>query len=248
MVDNIISGRNPVLEALKAGRPVGKILLARNIERHSIIAEIIHLAQERGIPVEYVERPAIDHQSQTGVSQGILAYTSAHEYLDLNELLELSRKKPDPPFLVLLDGVEDPHNLGAILRTSDAAGVQGVIVRERRAVGLTPVVEKASAGAIEYVPVARVTNITQTIQVLKQHNIWVVGIDQAGDTQYTRIDYKPATAIVIGGEGKGLSDLVKKNCDFLGFIPMKGQISSLNASVAAGVVMYEVVRQREVGK
>ena len=243
-MENIIAGRNPVLEALKSGRAVGKILLAKNIERHSVIAEIIHLAGAGGIPIEYVERAVIDRQVMSGPSQGVLAYTTAREYAGLDDILAVPREKNEAPFLVLLDGIEDPHNLGAVLRTSDAAGVHGVIIRERRAVGLTPAVEKASAGAVEYVPVARVPNISQTIRVLKQNGIWVVGIDQEGDTEYTRIDYTQATAVVIGSEGKGLSDLVKKNCDFLAFIPMKGKITSLNASVAAGVVMYEVVRQR----
>ena len=162
----------------------------------------------------------------------------------LDELLLIPAARDEAPFFIILDGLEDPHNLGAILRTADASGVHGVIIREKREVGLTAAVEKASAGALEYVPVARVTNISQTIEQLKKNNIWVIGIDQDGDTNYTSIDYKPATAIVIGGEGKGLSDLVKKNCDFLGFIPMRGKLSSLNASVAAGVVMFEVVRQR----
>jgi 23S rRNA (guanosine2251-2'-O)-methyltransferase len=244
-MDNLVEGRNPVLEALRSGRPIGKIILARNIERHSIVAQIIYLAQTRDIPVEYVERTAIVRLSPSGANQGVLALTAAREYADLDELLAIPGNKNETPFLVLLDGVEDPHNLGAILRTADGAGVHGVIVRERRAVGLTPAVEKAASGAVEYVPVARVPNISQTIQTLKQHNIWVAGIDQSGDTEYTRIDYKPATAVVIGGEGQGLSELVKKNCDFLAFIPMKGKISSLNASVAAAVVMYEVARQRK---
>lgn len=244
-MDNIIEGRNPVLEALRSGRPIGKILLAGNIERHSVIAEIIHLAQTRGIPVEYVERPAISRLSLSGANQGVLAMAAAREYADLDELLAIPGNKNEKPFLVVLDGVEDPQNLGAILRTADGAGAHGVIVREKRAVGLTPAVEKASCGAVEYVPVARVANITQTIQTLKTNNIWVAGIDQSGDTEYTQIDYRPPTAVVIGGEGQGLSDLVKKNCDFLGFIPMRGKISSLNASVAAALVMYEVVRQRK---
>jgi 23S rRNA (guanosine2251-2'-O)-methyltransferase len=246
-MDNIIEGRNPVLEALRSGRPMGKILLARNIERHSAIAEILHLAQTRDILVEYVERTAIGRLSQSGNNQGVLAFTAAREYSTLDELLAIPASQKAMPFLVLLDGVEDPHNLGAILRTADGAGAHGVIVRERRAVGLTPAVDKASSGAIEYVPVARVSNISQTIQTLKQKNIWVVGIDQTADTEYTHIDYKPPTAVVIGGEGQGLSELVKKNCDFLAFIPMKGKISSLNASVAASIVMYEVVRQRMQG-
>jgi 23S rRNA (guanosine2251-2'-O)-methyltransferase len=241
---SILEGRNPVLEALRAGRPISKIFLAKNIERHSVIAEIIYIAKTKGIPLEYVERAAIDRQSETGANQGILAYTISKEYLDLDELLSISKDKNENPLYIILDGIEDPHNLGAILRTAEASGIHGVIVREKRAVGLTPIVEKASAGAIEYIPISRVTNISQTIEYLKKNNIWVVGIDQAGKTNYTRIDYKTPTAIVIGGEGKGLSDLVKKHCDFLASIPMKGKITSLNASVAAGVVMYEALDQR----
>jgi 23S rRNA (guanosine2251-2'-O)-methyltransferase len=241
---SILEGRNPVLEALRSGRPIGKIFLAKNVERHSVIAEIIHLAKTKGIPLDYVERPAIDRQSETGAHQGILAYTISKEYLELDELLTISKDKNENPLYIILEGIEDPHNLGAILRTAEASGIHGVIVREKRAVGLTPTVEKASAGATEYIPISRVTNISQTIEYLKKNNIWVVGIDQAGKTNYTRMDYKTPTAIVIGGEGKGLSDLVKKHCDFLASIPMKGKITSLNASVAAGVVMYEAFKQR----
>lgn len=243
-MDNTIEGRNPVLEALKSGRPINKILLLKNIERHGIIADILHLAQQNGVLLEYVERQAIDRLGQSGANQGIIALTAAKEYVDLDELLAIPAEKKQTAFFIVLDGLEDPHNLGAIIRTADAAGAQGVIIRERRAVGLTPVVEKASAGALEYVPVARVTNISQTIETLKKNNIWVIGIDQEGQTDYTKIDYKPATAIVIGAEGQGLSDLVRKNCDFLAAIPMRGRIASLNASVAAAVVMYEVVKQR----
>jgi 23S rRNA (guanosine2251-2'-O)-methyltransferase len=241
---SILEGRNPILEALRSGRPIGKIFLARNVERHSVIAEIIHQAQNKGIPVEYVDRAAIDRQSETGANQGIIAYTISKEYIELDELLRISKNKNENALYLVLDGIEDPHNLGAILRTAEASGMHGVIVREKRAVGLTPTVEKASAGAIEYVPICRVTNISRTIESLKESNIWVVGIDQAGTIDYTRIDYKIPTAIVVGGEGKGLSDLVKKSCDFLASIPMKGKINSLNASVAAGVVMYEAVKQR----
>jgi 23S rRNA (guanosine2251-2'-O)-methyltransferase len=239
-----IEGRNPVLEALRSGRPLGKILLAKNIERHGNIADILHLAQTAGVPVEYVDRQAIDRQSQTGAHQGVMALTSAKEYVDLDELLEIPARVNEVPFLVVLDGVEDPHNLGAILRTADAAGVHGVIIRERRAAGLTAAVEKASAGAVEYVPVAREVNISQTIRTLKKKDIWIVGVDQTTRAEYTQIDYRVPVAIVIGGEGGGLSDLVRKNCDFLARIPMKGKIASLNASVAAAVIMYEVVRQR----
>jgi 23S rRNA (guanosine2251-2'-O)-methyltransferase len=245
-MDNTIEGRNPVLEALKSGRPINKILLVKNIERHGTIAEILHLAQQNGVLLEYVERQAIDRLGQSGANQGIIALTAARDYADLDELLTIPSQKGQAAFFIILDGLEDPHNLGAIIRTVDASGAHGVIIRERRAVGLTTVVDKASAGALEYVPVARVANISQTIETLKKNNIWVVGIDQAGKTDYTKIDYKPATAIVIGAEGQGLSDLVRKNCDFLAAIPMLGRIASLNASVAAAVVMYEVVKQRGI--
>jgi 23S rRNA (guanosine2251-2'-O)-methyltransferase len=243
-MENTIEGRNPVVEALRAGRPISKIMLLKNSDRHSVIAEILHLAQTRGIPVDYVERPVIERLAATPANQGVVALAAPKDYMDLDELLQIPAARGEAPLFVILDGLEDPHNLGAILRSADASGVHGVIIREKREVGLTAFVEKSAAGALEYVPVARVTNISQTIDKLKKQDIWVIGIDQAGDTNYTRIDYKPATAIVIGGEGKGLSDLVKKNCDFLGFIPMRGKISSLNASVAAGVIMFEVVRQR----
>jgi 23S rRNA (guanosine2251-2'-O)-methyltransferase len=246
-MDNTIEGRNPVLEALRSGRPISKILMAKNIERHGAIAEIIHMAQTNRIPVEYVERQAIDRLGQTSANQGILAFSAVKDYVELDDLLAISSQKNEPAFYLVLDGIEDPHNLGAILRTADATGAHGVIIRERREVGLTPTVEKASAGAVEYVPVARVTNISRTIETLKQNNIWMVGIDQSGTVDYTEVDYKPPTAMVIGGEGQGLADLVKKNCDFLVRIPMKGKIWSLNASVAAGVAMYEVVRQRGQG-
>jgi 23S rRNA (guanosine2251-2'-O)-methyltransferase len=240
----IIIGRNPLLEALKAGRPLSKILLEKNIRGHGQVVEILQLAQARRIPVEYVERPVLDRQSSSGAHQGILAYAAAREYVTLADLLALSRERNEPSFYLILDGIEDPHNLGAILRTAEATGVHGVIVRSRRAVGLTPAVIKASAGAVEYVPVARVANITQVVELLKKNNVWVVGLDRAGSLAYTQVDYKLATAIVIGGEGKGLSDLVRKRCDCLASIPMKGRITSLNASVAAAVVMYEVLRQR----
>lgn len=243
-MDNTVEGRNPVLEALRSGRTIGKILLAKNIERHSVIAEIIYLAKKNAIPVEYVERQVIDRQSQTTANQGIMAFAAAKDYLDLDELLRLPAEKNEPALLIILDGIEDPQNLGAILRTADATGAHGVIIREKRAVGLTPVVDKASAGALEYVPVARVTNISRTIETLKQHGIWIVGIDRSGKSEYTKIDYLPPTALVIGGEGQGLSDLVKKHTDFLVSIPMKGKISSLNASAAAAVMLFEVVRQR----
>jgi len=240
----IIEGRNPVIEALKAGRPISKMLLDRNIKRHGIIAEILNLAKNRGIPVEYIVRGIIDRQSSTGAHQGIIAYTTAKEYVNSKDLLTISKEKTEPPLYCILDGIEDPQNLGAILRTAEATGVHGIIVRSRRAVGLTPAVAKASAGAVEYMPVARVTNISKTIEMLKKNNIWVIGIDTTGELDYSKMNFTLPTAIVIGSEGKGLSALVRKRCDAVAFIPMKGKLTSLNASVATAVVMYEAFRQR----
>ncbi len=232
------------MEALKAGRPISKILLDRNIKLRGIVAEILRFAKAGEIPVEYVERHIINRKSSTGASQGVIAYTAAKEYANLDALITISKERNETPLYLVLDGIEDPHNLGAILRTGEATGVHGVIVRSRRAVGLTPAVVKASAGAVEYVPVARVANIPQAIGTLKKNNIWVIGIDMAGELDYSKVDFKLATAIVIGSEGKGLSALVRKRCDFTAFIPMKGKITSLNASVAAAVVMYEAFKQR----
>lgn len=240
----IIEGKNPVLEALRAGRPLNKILLAKNIKSDTVIAEILNYARNRKIPVEYIDRHILERQSLTGASQGVLAYAAAREYATLDELLAIPKEKGEPALYCVLDGIEDPRNLGAILRTAEATGVHGVIVRSRRAVGLTSIVAKASAGAIEHIPVARVANIPQTIETLKKNNIWVIGIDMAGGMDYTKVDFSLPSAIVIGSEGKGLSPLVRKRCDSIAFIPMKGRITSLNASVAAALIMYAAFRQR----
>ncbi|MBI4283279.1 MAG: 23S rRNA (guanosine(2251)-2'-O)-methyltransferase RlmB [Chloroflexi bacterium] len=243
-MSEVIEGKNPVLEALRAGRPLNKILLARNLRSDTAIAEILSDARKRSIPVEYLDRGVLERQGLTGVSQGVLAYAAARDYATLDELLAIPEAKGEPALYCVLDGIEDPMNLGAILRTAEATGVHGVIVRSRRAVGLTAIVAKASAGAIEHIPVVRVANIAQTIETLKQHNIWAIGIDTAGGKDYTAADFRLPTAIIIGSEGKGLSPLVRKRCDALAFIPMKGKISSLNASVAAALVMYGAFRQR----
>jgi 23S rRNA (guanosine2251-2'-O)-methyltransferase len=243
-MSDIINGKNPILEALKAGRPINKILIEKNISRHSNIAEILNIAKQQDIPVEFVGRFIIDKESPPGINQGIIAFIASKDYVNLEDLYEISLQKNEPSFYIILDGIEDPQNLGAILRTAEAAGVHGVIIRSRREVGLTSGVARASAGAIEYVPVARVTNIAQTIEELKNKNIWVVGIDMSGETNYQKVDFKSSTALVIGGEGKGLSELVRKRCDVIASIPMKGKMSSLNASVAAALVMYEVFTQR----
>jgi 23S rRNA (guanosine2251-2'-O)-methyltransferase len=240
----IIEGRNPVIELLKSGHPVTKILLADNIKPGDAVAEIIHLAQAKNIPVERVPRHLIDKQSTTDANQGVLAHATAKEYVSLDDLLAISAEKNEPPLYVILDGIEDPQNLGSILRTAYASGIHGVIIRERRAAGLTAAVAKASAGAVWYIPVASVSSIADAVETLKKKNIWVIGIDSSGKDEYTRMDYKSPSAIVIGSEGKGLSELVKKRCDFLANIPMRGQINSLNASVAAALVMYEALKQR----
>jgi len=241
---DIIAGRQQVLEALKSGRPINRLVLSHEIGRHSIVAEILRLAREQRIPVEHAPGRALADAAGGSPDQGVLAYAAAKDYVEVDDLLERSRVKGAAPLYCILDGIEDPQNLGAILRTADAAGVHGVIVRARRAVGLTAGVSRASAGAIEYVPVARVPNIAQTIERLKQLNVWIIGVDRSGPTEFTQIDYTGGVALVIGSEGAGLSDLVKKRCDMIASIPMRGQVSSLNASVAGALVMYEAFRQR----
>jgi 23S rRNA (guanosine2251-2'-O)-methyltransferase len=241
---SVIEGKNPVIELLKAGHPIDKILLADNIKPGDAVTEILRLAQAKGIPVERVARHIIDKQSITGANQGVIAYAAVKEYVNLDDLLALSAEKNEPPLYVILDGIEDPQNLGSILRTAYASGIHGVIIRERRAAGLTATVAKASAGAMWYIPVASVSSIAQAIEALKKSNVWVIGIDRIGEAEYTQMDFKSPTAIVIGSEGKGLSELVTKRCDFLANIPMRGEITSLNASVAAALVMYEAFKQR----
>jgi 23S rRNA (guanosine2251-2'-O)-methyltransferase len=240
----IIEGRNPVIEALRSGRLISKILMDSSVRTQGAIFQILEMARAKGIQVEFTDRQSMERQSAGASSQGVIAFAAAKEYVGLDDLLAISKTKGEAPLYLILDGIEDPHNLGALIRTSEATGMHGVVIRERRAVGLTPAVVKASAGAVEYVPLARVTNIAQTITLLKKSNVWVVGVDMAGNVPYTKVDYRSPTAIVIGGEGKGLSELVGKRCDYLASIPMKGKISSLNASVAAAVVMYEALRQR----
>jgi 23S rRNA (guanosine2251-2'-O)-methyltransferase len=241
---NIIEGKNPVIELLKSGHPISKILLADNIKPGNAVTEILRLTRARDIPVERVARHIIDKQSTTGANQGVIAHAAVKEYVSLDDLLALSAEKNEPPLYVILDGIEDPQNLGSILRTAYASGIHGVIIRERRAAGLTATVAKASAGAIWYMPVASVSSIPQAIETLKKNNLWVIGIDRSGQVEYTQMDFKSPTAIVIGSEGKGLSELVRKRCDFLAHIPMRGEITSLNASVAAALVMYEAFKQR----
>ncbi len=241
---DIIEGKNPVIELLKSGHPVSKVVVANNLRNDGAVTEIIRLSHIRRIQVEYVPRHIVERCSKSSANQGIIAYSSIKEYFTTDDVLERSRVKKEPPLYVILDGIEDPQNLGSILRTANACGIHGVIIRSRRAVGLTATVAKTSAGALWYIPVARVSSIPQVIEKLKNENIWIVGIESVGKETFRKIDFQLPTAIVIGSEGSGLSELARKRCDFLVRIPMTGEISSLNASVAAALVMYEAFNQR----
>ncbi|MGV8154058.1 MAG: 23S rRNA (guanosine(2251)-2'-O)-methyltransferase RlmB [Alkaliphilus sp.] len=244
-MDDRIFGRNPVLEALKAEREIDKIMISKDSKDGSI-KKIIALAKEKKIVVQYVEKPKIKEVSDSDAHQGVVALIAAYEYSSIEEILEKAALKNKKPFILVLDEINDPHNLGSIIRTAEAVGADGVIIGKRRTVGLTAVVAKTSAGALEYMPVAKVTNISQALDTLKKAGLWVTGADLSGEKSHYESDLKGAIALVIGNEGKGISRLVKEKCDFLVKLPMDGQISSLNASVAAAVLMYEVYRQRNI--
>lgn len=238
---DLIMGRNPVAEALKSGREINKLIIAKDAE--GSIRKIIGDAKERKIPIHYVDRISIDRIADGGMHQGVAAYVSPYAYCELEDIIERAAQKGEDLFLIILDGIEDPHNFGAIIRTANAAGAHGIVIPKRRSASITGTVVKASAGAVEYTPVARVSNIVQTIEKIKGMGIWVGAVDIAGDVYY-KSNLKGKLALVIGGEGEGISRLVGESCDFKVSIPMKGEITSLNASNAAAVVMYEVYRQR----
>ena len=238
--ENLLSGRNPIREALKSGRDIEKLLVARG-ELSGSAREIVQIAKERRIPVQEVDRARLD--AITHNHQGMLAFASAYQYSTVEAMLALAEERNEAPFLILLDGITDPHNLGAIIRTAECAGAHGVIVQERRAVGLTPAAVKASAGAVEYLPVARVTNLSNTLEVLKAQNIWAYAADMDGD-DYAQTDFSGGVALVIGAEGEGVSRRVLDVCDKTVSLPIRGKLDSLNASVAAGVLMYAVMRSR----
>ncbi len=242
---NLIMGRNPVIEALRSGRDIDKLMIGRDLE--GSVKKIIGMAKERHIPITYADKQALDRTAGGGAHQGVIAYVSAYEYCEVADILAAARAKGEDPFIVILDGLEDPHNLGAIMRTAEGAGAHGVIVPKRRSVGLTETVAKSSAGAIEYVPVARVVNIARTIDILKSEGLWIAACDM-GETMYYEADLTGAVAVVIGSEGFGISRLVREKCDFTVSMPMMGKITSLNASNAAAVLMYEVRRQRDIKK
>jgi len=238
----VLFGINPVIEALKAGSRSFDYVAVMAGRRDARAQLIFETARDAGVPVRQVSRDQLERLAGTHSHQGVVAVTSEKQYSDIDTVLD--NKRGQHNFLIVLDGVEDPHNLGAIIRTADGAGADGVVIPERRAVGVTGTVLKASAGAAEHLPIARVTNINRTLEDLKERNIWTIGLDERAKQTYDEIDYNMDCALVLGAEGGGLHEMVRKKCDFLISIPMEGQVSSLNVSVAAGVVMYEVLRQR----
>lgn len=237
-----IEGRNAVLEAFRAGRTIDKLFVLDGCQ-DGPVRTILREAKKQDTIVNFVPKERLDQISDTGKHQGVIAYAAAYSYAKVEDMLAMAREKGEAPFLFLLDGIEDPHNLGAIIRTANLAGAHGVIIPKRRAVGLTATVAKTSAGALNYTPVARVTNLTQTMEELKKEGMWFVCADMGGETMY-RLNLTGPIGLVIGNEGEGVSRLVKEHCDLIASIPMKGDIDSLNASVAAGVLAYEIVRQR----
>jgi 23S rRNA (guanosine2251-2'-O)-methyltransferase len=241
--ENQLEGRNAILEALRNGRDMEKLLVIK-ASAEGTIKRIIAQASKKGVVIQEVSRQKLDELSQTKNHQGVIAIVSAHNYATVGDILENAKSKGEPPFIVVLDGITDPHNLGAIIRSAECAGAHGVIIPKHRSVGLNATVGKTSAGAIEYMPVARVTNIVKTMEQLKKEGLWFACADMKG-LDYFDTNMKGAIGIVIGSEGDGVSRLVKQNCDFTVAIPMYGKIASLNASVAAGLLLYEVVRQRK---
>ena len=240
-----VEGRNAVLEAFRSGRVVDKLFVLERCE-DGPVRTILREAKKHDTMVRFVKKERLDQMSETGKHQGVIAVTAAYDYAEVEDILNKAREKGEAPFVVILDNIEDPHNLGAIIRTANLAGAHGVIIPKNRAVGLTATVARTSAGALNYTPVARVTNIARTIEELKKEGLWFVCADMGGTSMY-QLDLKGPMGLVIGNEGEGVSRVVKEKCDFVASIPMKGDIDSLNASVAAGVLAYEIVRQRLLG-
>ena len=241
--DDQIEGRNSVLELLESGKDVNKIFVTRG-EKHGSINKILGIAKERKIIVVEKDKKQMDEMAQEENYQGVIAIVPPFEYVEISDILEVAKERNEDPFVIVLDGIEDPHNLGSIIRTAETAGVHGVIIPKRRAVSVNSTVNKASAGAVEHMKIARVTNISDAIEELKKAGLWVCGTAVDTNKYYYNQDLTGALAIVIGNEGKGIGEKVKKNCDFLVKIPMKGKVQSLNASVSTGIVVYEAVKQR----
>ena len=241
--DDQIEGRNSVLELLESGKDINKIFITRG-EKHGSINKILGIAKERKIIVVEKDKRQMDEMAQEENYQGVIAIVPPFEYVEIEEILRTAKEREEEPFVLILDGIEDPHNLGSIIRTAETAGVHGIIIPKRRAVSVNSTVNKTSAGAVEHMKIARVTNISDAIEELKQAGLWICGTDVETDKYYYNQDLTCPLGIVIGNEGKGTSDKVKRNCDFLVKIPMKGKVKSLNASVSTGIVLYEAVKQR----
>ncbi|MGR5995745.1 23S rRNA (guanosine(2251)-2'-O)-methyltransferase RlmB [Bacillus cereus] len=247
MTSEYIIGRNPVIEALRSGRDINKIWIAEGVAKGQVQI-VLALAKENKIILQHAPKKKLD-QLVEGNHQGVIAQVVAYQYAELEDLFKVAEKRNEDPFFLILDEIEDPHNLGSIMRTADATGAHGIIIPKRRAVGLTASVAKASTGAIEYIPVARVTNLSRTIDELKERGLWIAGTDAKGKTDYRNLDGTMPIGLVIGSEGKGMSRIIGEKCDFLITLPMVGKVTSLNASVAASLLMYEVYRKRhEIGK
>jgi len=242
----IIEGRNPIIEALKNNRSIEKIMVNKASKEGSI-KKILAMAKENKVIIQEVDRHKLDEMSESHAHQGVIAITSDYRYYDLDEILEIPKERGEDPFFIILDGITDPHNLGSIIRTADAVGAHAVIIPKRRSVQITPIVAKASAGAVEYLPVCKVTNIVNTIKTLKENGLWIAAVDMDGQTFYQQNLGGPL-GLIVGSEGEGISRLVKQNCDFTVSMPMSGNVTSLNASVAGGILLYEVYRQRNASK
>ena len=242
-MEDQVEGRNSVTELLKSGKYINKLYEQKG-EKHVAINEIIKLAKQNKVVITELDRAKLDQMSESHNHQGVIAIVPPYEYCDVDEILEYAKSKNESPFILILDGIEDPHNLGSIIRTAECSGVHGIIIPKRRSVQVNATVNKTSAGAAQYVKVARVNNLTETIKYLKENDVWIYGTDIEGKCYYNEQKYNGGVAIVIGSEGFGMSRLVKENCDFLVKIPMVGKINSLNASVSAGILMYEVFNQR----
>ena len=241
-----IEGRNAVIEAFRSGRTMDKVYVLDGCQ-DGPVKTVLREARKRDVIVQFVKKERLDQMSVTGKHQGVIAHAAAYEYSDIEDMFALAEKKGEPPFLILLDNIEDPHNLGAIIRTANQAGAHGVIIPKRHAVGLTATVARTSAGALNYTPVAKVTNMAATIEQLKERGLWFVCADMDGEVMYN-MDLKGPIGVVIGNEGEGVGRLVKEKCDFVAKIPMRGDIDSLNASVAMGILSFEIVRQRGLWK
>ena len=239
-----VEGRNAVIELLESGRDINKIFIS-NGEKHGSINKIINMAKQRKVLITEVNKAKLKEMAKTENYQGVIAIVPPFEYCDVDDIIEEAKKRNEPPFIVILDGIEDPHNLGSIIRTAETAGVHGIIIPKRRAASVNSTVAKVSAGAVEYMKIARVNNLNETIKSLKENGIWICGTDISTNTYYDKQDFTGPIAIIIGNEGFGISRLVKENCDFLVKIPMKGKITSLNAAVSAGIVIYEAVKQKK---